>query len=262
MSASKMTQRYVITTFTLISCLLAGCQRVDPKLKSGLKEGEKLYSEGNYLGAERKLSTAISVGPSSPAVAEAYYLRGLSRLKLNRLILAEQDFQRTLKVTNREDLKTNANICLGSIYFKQKKWEKSYIHYQSSAHKLPILSPNDWVLYRLGLDSQRTGRWDEGKRTFARLIREFPGSEAAKLAKLKINYHYYTIQAGAFSSSARARRRVASLKRVGLPARIENAEADGKSLKVVIVGNYDDIYEASRELREVKRQVPDARIVP
>jgi len=138
--------------------VLGGCNQPDRKLTDGIREGHRLYSQGNYIGAERKLGAVISSYPSSPVSAEAYYIRGLVRVRQGRTILAEQDFKRAIELAKRDDLKTNAHICLGSIYFERKLWDKAYHHYRRACDNLPKLSPNEWVLYRLGLSAQRTGR--------------------------------------------------------------------------------------------------------
>ncbi len=246
----------------ILLIFLAGCNQPDKKLVAGIKDGQRLYSQGNYIGAERKLGAVISDYPSSPASAEAYYIRGLVRVRQGRTILAEQDFKRAIELANRDDLKTNAHICLGSIYFKRKLWDNAYHHYLKASDNLPRLSPNEWVLYRLGLAAQRTGRWKQARKYFARLMREFPDTQAARLARSKIEYEFFTIQAGAFSNRSGAMRRYKRLRSKGLSVRIENQGTDGKTLNVVFVGKYKDLYDAERYLKKVKRIVPDARIVP
>ncbi len=239
-----------------------GCSQPDKKLVEGIKQGQQLYSQGNYVGAERKLGTVISAYPSSPASAEAYYLRGLVRVKEGRKILAEQDFKRAIELTKRDDLKTNAHICLGSIYFDRKLWDNAYHHYRQACKNLPKISPNEWVLYRLGLTAQKTGRWKEAKKYFARLMREFPDTKAAKLARNKIGYEFFTIQAGAFSKPYGAKKRYNQLRSQGLAVRIESQAANGKMLNIVFVGKYENIYKANEILKKVRNIVPDARIVP
>ncbi len=256
-----MRVRLIIVIFVTIF-FLNGCNQPDKKLVAGIKEGQQLYSQGNYVGAERKLGAVISAYPSLPACAEAYYLRGLVRIKEGRTILAEQDFKRALNLARRDDLKTNAHICLGSIYFDRKLWDNAYHHYRRACNNLPKVSPNEWVLYRLGLSAQKTGRWVEARKYFARLMREYPNSQAAELAHRRISYEFFTIQAGAFSKHYGARKRFEQLKANGLPARIENQVVSGKRLQVVFVGRYKKSYQAREELKKVRSIVPDARIVP
>ncbi len=246
-----------VTIFSLV-----GCNQPNKKLVEGIKKGQQLYSEGNYVGAERELGTVISAYPSKPACAEAYYLRGLVRIKQNQTILAEQDFKRALELAKRDDLKTNAHICLGSIYFERKLWDNAYHHYKQACNNLPKVSPNEWVLYRLGLAAQKTGRWREARKYFARLIREYPESQAARLARARIGYNYFTIQAGAFSKVSGAKKRSSELEAHGFDTRIETHINNGSKLYVVFVGRYKNYYQATGTLNKVKKFVSDARIIP
>jgi tetratricopeptide (TPR) repeat protein len=246
----------------ILVSVLSGCSLVSPQFADGIREGQKQYARNNYLGAERLLTATISKDPRSPAVAEAYYIRGLSRLKLNRRSLAQQDFQRALQLANREDLKANVYVCIGSIAFEDGDWEIAYTHYKAAENNLPILSPSDWILFRLASSAQRSGRWGEGKKYFARILREYPTSDVAKSAKRYMNSEYFTIQTGAFADRSGAAKQIQQLKRINLPVRIEDVHSNGRLLQGVFVGRYPDYYQAGKGLERVTGVIPDARIVP
>jgi len=251
-----------ISLVTIILGSVAGCSFVNPRLADGIREGQKQYARGNYIGAERLLTDAISKDPQSPAVAEAYYIRGLARLKLLQHSIAEQDFRRALRLAARDDLKANAHVCLGSMAFEHQEWDTAYKHYRLAESQLPVLSPGDWILFRLACSAQRSGRWNEGKKYFARILREYPDSDVARVARRDIGYEYFTIQTGAFASQQGAYLQFNQIKRYGLPVRIEVINKDSRSLRAVYVGRYNDYYQASKGLIKVKGIVPDARIVP
>lgn len=241
---------------------LGGCSMVNPDLAEGIREGQKQYARKNYLGAERLLTEAISKDPRSPAVAEAYYIRGLARLKLFRMNIAQQDFKRALALATREDLKGNVHVCLASIAFEQEDWDTAYKYYKAAEVNLPILSPSDWILFRLASSAQRSGRWEEGKKYFARILREYPDSEVAKSARRYMNCEYFTIQTGAFSNSLGAQAQASQLQQAGLSARVDVVNMNGKSLKGVFVGRYNYYSQASKGLAKVQKVIPEARIVP
>lgn len=253
---------YLVAGFGLILGLVPGCPNVDRKLSEGVREGQRQYNRGNNIGAERVLNGAIATDPESPVAAEAYYIRGLARLKLLRPGVAEQDFQRALRLSDREDLRANAHVCLGSIAWEQQDWDRAYQHYRAAEGSLPSLSPSDWILFRLASSAQRSGRWEEGKRYFARLLREYPGSETAKAARRNLGYDFFTVQVGAFSNVQGAFARVQELKRWGVVAKVYPLNLDGRALKAVYVGRYNDYYQATKGLAKIKRVVPEARIVP
>ncbi|NLE29760.1 MAG: tetratricopeptide repeat protein [Phycisphaerae bacterium] len=250
---------YIIIVFLLG---LNGCSLVNPDLAEGIREGQKQYARKNYLGAERLLTAAISKDPRSPAVAEAYYIRGLARLKLYRMNIAQQDFKRALALATRDDLKANVHVCLASIAFEQEDWDTAYKYYKAAEVNLPILSPSDWILFRLASSAQRSGRWEEGKKYFGRILREYPNSEVAKSAKRYMNCQYFTIQTGAFSNASGAQAQMSELRQAGLPARSEIINVNGKTLKRVSVGRYNYYSQASKGLAKVQKVVPNARIVP
>lgn len=259
----KNMQRFILMALTISLGLLAGCSNVNKKMAEGIREGQRQYSRGNFLGAERVLTGAVSVEPENPAVAEAYYIRGLARLKLMRHSVAEQDFQRALRLTDREDLRGNAHVCLGSIAWEDEEWDTAYQHYRLAADSLTLLSPSDWILFRLASSAQRSGRWEEGRKYFARILREYPDSETTRAARKNLSYWYFTIQLGAFSTPQAAFARVAELKRYGLKTKVYPMTApDGRALKGVFLGRYNDYYQATKGLIKVRRIVSEARIVP
>jgi tetratricopeptide (TPR) repeat protein len=235
---------------------------VNPDLADGIREGQKQYARKNYLGAERLLTEAISKDPRSPAVAEAYYIRGLARLKLYRPNVAQQDFKRALGLATREDLKGNVYVCLGSIAFEEENWDQAYQYYRKAEKNLPLLSPGDWILFRLASSAQRSGRWDEGRKYFARILREFPDSEVARSAARYVNCQYFTIQTGAFANMVGAQTQMMELQRAGLPVRSNPVNINGQMLKGVYVGRYNDYSKASKGLAKVQKVIPNARIVP
>ncbi|MFA5863662.1 MAG: tetratricopeptide repeat protein [Phycisphaerae bacterium] len=254
---------YKLAIVATILGILSGCSNVDLKMADGIREGQKQYSRGNFIGAERILSGSISMDPKNPAAAEAYYIRGLARLKLLKHSTAGQDFQRALRIADREDLRANAHVCLGSIAYELGDWDIAYQHYKAAEENLPHLSPSDWILFRLASSAQRSGRWDEGKKYYARILLEFPESETAKGARRNMNYGYYAIQVGAFSTAQSAFARVYQLKRAGVTAKVYPiTTAEGRSLKGVYVGRYNDYYQAGKGLVKIRKIIPEARIVP
>jgi tetratricopeptide (TPR) repeat protein len=244
----------------LVVCLGAGpgCLQVNPKLADGIRQGDRSYRQGNLLGAERVLTQALAEDNSSPEAGEAYYLRGLVRLKLNKVREAQSDFVRAAEITQSDEVKANARACLGSIAFNKKQYQQAYVFYRQAADSLPQISPTDRVLYRLAVSAQRIGQWQTAQRTFSQIIRNYPDTASAKEAQKAIKYNYYTIVAGAFANASSATVRVNALNKAGLPARIEW----NGTLNSVRVGRYNNYPLAERALQRVRQVVPEALIVP
>lgn len=257
----KVTHRISATVLLLLVCL-PGCSQVDPKLEQDIKVGHRDYARGNLISAERILTRAITEHPKSPHVAEAYYVRGLVRLKDRKPGQAQSDFARALELAKRDDLKANCRVCLGSIAYENHDWARAYDYYCRAVDKLPHLTPTDWVYYRLGDAAQKTGKWAGAERYFARLIRYFPNTQAARLAQRRINCDAFTIQAGVFGNSANANKQLRLLEGAAFSPRREYKDLNGKQVQAIYIGKYDTFAQASRSLEQVKRVVPDAQIVP
>jgi len=257
-----MTRRLVLLIFSLACAVVAGCQTVDSRLAAGIRQGDRNYRQGNLIGAERALTAALRVNSQCPAAAEAFYIRALTRLKQGNVRGAEADLICAVELAERMDLKTNCQVCLGSIAYERQNFRRAYEHYRQACDDLARVSPNDRVLYRLGVSAQKIGKWRQASRYLGRVIRDYPRTASARLAKKLVRYEFYTIQAGAFRRPMGASARVASLRKAGLPGRCEQKSSGGQALRIVYVGRYKDFKSASESLDKVKRIVPDARIVP
>ena len=258
-----MLSRKLKFSLSMLGCFWLGCQQqVNPEVVEGIRVGDRNYRQGNWIGADEALTAAIRAEPYSPATAEAYYIRGLTRLKRGDMRAAETDFTSAAKLADREDLKANAQVCLGSIAYERESFAQAYNYYRSAVSNLPRVSPNDWVLYKLGISAQKVGEWDAAKRYLGRLIREYPGGETAQRARERLDWDYFTIQAGAFTNRDNALSRVEQLRRASLPAYREVRENGGKPVQVVYVGRYKDFKSAAESLDKVKRVVSDAQIIP
>ena len=257
-----MARKSAIAAISVLCGLFVGCQQVNQDLAEGVRRGERYYRQGNYTAAEQTLTQAINADRSSPVAAEGYYIRGLTRLKRGQINNAESDFVCAIELGDRDEIKTNCQVCLGSIAYERDNFSKAYAYYMLASQHLVQMSPNDWVLYRLGDAAQKVGKWREARKVFARLIRDFPDSEAAKSARKRLNYSYFTIQAGAFNKHSNASDRLDQLQRASIPARAEVIPRGASTLQVVYVGKYSNFKSAQEMLDKVRMVVPDARIVP
>ena len=242
---------------------LAGCQQqVDKKLTEGIGKGLQAYYQRNLVSAEQLLTSAIAVDPHSPAAAEGYYVRGLVRNDRGEVRLAEMDFFVAMELSKREDLKTNCQISLGSIAYNNGDYRHAYEYYLKASDHLPKMAPNESVLYRLGVCCQNIGQWEEAKKHFARVRRDFPYTQAVGWAEKRMKYNFFTVQAGVFSRAEGARRAMAGLQNAALPATAITRRDGDVTHQIIYVGKYNDYASAAKILERVKKIVPDARIVP
>jgi len=259
---STMAKRSTIITLLILCCMAPGCRKVNPQLAAGIRQGDRNYRQGNLIGAEKVLTDAIAADSRSPASAEAYYIRGLTRLKRGDNRGAEADFFCAVQLARRTDLKTSCRVCLGSIAYQRENYRRAYEHYRAAADDLPQVSPSDRVVYRLAVSAQKIGKWRDARKYFGKVIREYPRAGSARLARKLVGYDCFTIQAGAFRKRTGANSRLSRLKRAGLDARVEVKSNSGSTVRVIYVGRYKDFNSAVGSLGKIKRIVPGALIVP
>jgi len=244
---------------------LAGCVQLPPEGRRRLIEADRQYEQGHYRTARDALSGLIQAYPDRAEIAEAYYVRGLCHLKLNRRTAAREDFEQALRRSNRQDLTARVHACLGSLAYEQGDFAQAIDHYQQAIPDLPDKPPLDEVLYRLGVSLQRVGRWDDARAAFSKLFWKFPGSRIEPDARRRFRwpYEYFVIQCGAFERLRGAEDLMRQLSQKGLRHtqwRLETRRS--KVIYVVQVGRYKDYAAAKADLPTVRRIVSDAFIAP
>jgi len=268
MRASRLVRRRLAPAVVVASGIWlaagAGCATVSPAAAELLKAVDQDYRAGRWRAAESQASGFIRQYPASPAVAEAYYLRGMARFQQGLIAQAEGDFQRALAASRRQDLSARAHAMLGHLAMQRDDAAAAVQHYRVAVADLPERPPKDEVYYRYGLALRRIGQWDEARLPLARLIERYPQSRYYQAAKRRLAWpgRYFSIQCGIYRKLENARRQVRRLRAAGLDAR-QSIDVSGKDAQyVVLLGRYSTYGAAKADLARVKAVVPDAMVVP
>lgn len=238
----------------------AGCSELPPDAVTQIRQANRSYRQANYGDTDRHASTAINAYPQHPATAEAYYLRGLARLKSDDRTAARRDFDTALKLTNRKDLEAKLHAQQGHLLFDEGRYQRALGHFRKSA----AAGWDEIVVYRLGVTAQRSGRFAEARRALTRLVSKSQGGPYAKSArqKLRWKHDYFSVQCGAYSTSERAYSVAASLQSGGASISVVRDNDGPKPKFIVLAGKYRDFPSAATALRRFQSIVPDAFLVP
>ncbi len=259
---SPMARRCVGVAVSLL-CVAAGCASLPPDGKKELLLAQQQYDKGNPAGAERLTSRVISRYPDKLEIAEAYYLRGLTRVRQGRTGQARRDFREASTRSKRTDLTSYANTALAMLSQRDGDFEEAADYYQTALAGSDDRS-NAELLYNLGVCLQRSAQWERARESFLRLLEEAPDGAYAARARSRAEWpnRFFSIQCGVFSNPTNADRLVSEFSRQGLRAFVypRGGRADGS--RPVYVGRFADYLAATQALPGVRRFVHDAYVVP
>jgi len=248
----------------IVAVMLGGCARVSPASAELLKAAAQDYDAGHWRAAESQASKFIEIYGRSPAVAEAYYIRGMARFQQGRIAESQADFEKALNLARRKDLAARAHAMLGHLSMRREQYARAVAHYRSALADWPADLEKDEVYFRLAVCLQRLGRWQEARLPLARLIKEYPDSRYNLLARRRLAWPnaYYSVQCGVYRQLENALRQVERLRSAGLDARQSMDVLGAEPRYVVLVGKYSTYPSAKAALRRIRSVVPDAIVVP
>ena len=229
-----------------------------------LNEAEQAYRANQFDRTEELCNSVIKEHPDKPDVAEAFYLRGLARLRGNQAEGAMRDFETAINKTKRRELRGLAHAQLANINFEKDRYQQAIVHYGWARDDLPNEPPKDRVLLQYGIALQRLGRFRDAQPILGEVFKRFPQSSHAADARRRHAWphEFFTIQCGAFSDIARAHQHAARLQSQSVSA-VAVPEGEGTSrLYHVRVGRYPNYLQAQGALPNARRAQPDAYILP
>jgi len=240
-----------------------GCQTPGTRTASEIELTRRAVRSGQYSAGEKLADAMIRETPTDPSTAELLYLRGQCRLRLGRREAARPDFDRALALASEPELRMWLQVQVGNMEFDDGCYAQAGVHYARALPELPPEPPADRVLYQYGVALQRSQRFAEARRQFARLLTEFPDSSLADAAGRKWAWtdSYFCIQCGAFSRLDLARKSAERLRSCGIDTFLVR-ERRGQQRYLVLAGRIRSHDEATSTLAQVRRFQPDAFIVP
>lgn len=261
---SVLNRRTCRTAAGLIPLILSGCTIMGPAERQSLREASEQYNRGEVPAAVVRLDRLIRDYGSAPEVAEAYYLRGLCRMKMGQVRPAISDFENAVDKSQRDEVTARARASLGTIAFQNSEWGRAADLYAASVNHLPDQPPTDQILYDAGVALQRAGRWKEASFQFARILNRFRdrpiATEARRMAAWR--HEYFSIQLAVFANADAAAASVSNFRARGLDAVQENLPRAGGAMWVVMAGRYALFADAVAALPRARQIQPSAFIIP
>jgi len=243
---------------------LSGCTMLPPQAIEQVRNAHQAYESKDYQQAVRLTSPVIRDYPESPDVAEAWYIRGLSHLRMNHRPTARADLEEALSRSQRPELTALARAQLGNMDFDEGNYSRAAERYAPADVALPSEPPTDHILYQYGLALERTGRFAEAKFPFAEVFTEYPRSGFAGAARRHYNWphRYFAVQCGAFARLDSARQLTNQLADNGHAARIIKDDHAGGSRYVIQAGRFPRYADAQAAADAIRPVVTDVFIVP
>ena len=125
-----------------------------------------------------------SRAPSSAISAEELFDRGMESFRAGELGQAVLDFEEFADKYPGHPLAPSAQFWIGEAYFRSRDFEQAAQKYQKAVELAPTGERTPDALLRLGLALRSLRREDRARDVWARLLRDFPDSEAALRARV------------------------------------------------------------------------------
>ncbi|MBK9455917.1 MAG: tetratricopeptide repeat protein [Bacteroidetes bacterium] len=124
------TMRIVVVTFLLLMTFTGFTQNSN----AIIKEGNDLYEQKDYKGAQQKYEQAVTETPDSDA---GNYNLGNTYYQQQEYDKAASQYERAAQAASDPETRANAYHNLGNTYLQQKKYEESINAYKQSLRDKP-----------------------------------------------------------------------------------------------------------------------------
>lgn len=128
--------------------------------------------------------------PAKPAAggpdATQLYDQATQDLTQGRYAMALGNYREYLRRFPETDLADNAQYGAGECFFAQAQFDSALAEYSRVGARWPAGDRAPASLYKQGLCEERLGRMTESKKTFEDLVKRFPNSGEAQLARDRI----------------------------------------------------------------------------
>ena len=249
--------------WAILGCLaIVGCSELPPDAVLRIRQSDRAYRLARFDESERLAAAVIRDHPAHADAAEAYYLRGLSRIRSGDQNDGRRDMQTGLKLCDRPQLE--ALLQLAHLAYGDGRYGPAARLYERSLNCGVDQAHRDEIWFRYGLSLQRGGAFPAARTALERVRTQWPaGSSAARAsANLAWRSDFFSVQCGAYTSASGARTAAGQLRRDGIDVYVTTAAVGGDLRHLVCAGHYPDHAAARRGLNALRHIQPDAFIVP
>jgi len=157
---------------------------------TGLEVGTATLAE-QFARLEAGTATAVSPPrprpggrqPGPPISPEELFDRGMESYRAGELGQAVLDFEEFADKHPGHPLTPSAHFWIGEAYFRSRDFEQAVSRYQKAIDLAAAGDRTPDALLRLGLALRSLHREDRAREVWARLVRDFPDSDAALRAR-------------------------------------------------------------------------------
>ncbi len=212
------------------------------------------FLQDDYPSAIQDCQGIVQTGLKNTDTAEAYYLMGLSYLKINEPAKAASSFQDGLSQNPDEELKEKIDLAVGETYFLDNQIQPAYEQFKKILSSNPKTSFAPTLYFHLANCGLKLGLWDDARSYLNKINQEYPLSLEAPFATdiLKNGEFYFTIQIGSFINEKNARELYENLKSKGYDAYLSQFERGGSVYHRVRVGKFNLPNEVLAEEEKLK----------
>ena len=245
----------------VVAGLITGCAAPPPATTS-LISGYQAYQQGQFMAAENTARAFIASDTSGENLGEGYYLAAISEEHQDELALAARDYRAAIDHSQRADLQGKSYKALGDISFIQARFNQAAADYRNSLTIDPSATPDQRMLYRLGVSLENSGHWNTARQYLDQLIAAFPNSQLSKNALQRLSMNHFSLQFGAWNNAPAAWRQVAALKAQGVGAFVLPHTIGGHTLFLVQGGVYMTYSAAMAARSAAAGKAPQVIVVP
>jgi TolA-binding protein len=248
----------------VIAAAVPGCAKgpLDRDSQALFTAGHERFLAGDYRAAEQKFGQVIAGNPTSWALSEVHYFRGLARLKLGRRSEARNDFRKGATLFGRELTQVYSAVALANLEYEEgNDATAAHLYGQALEHRVKGL-PIDRVLYRYAVSLQRLGRWAEAEDALCELISDHGDSPLAAAAGRRFHVDAFTVQVGAFANPANARALAEKVRREGYAVTVSPTGPIEKRLNAVCAGRFSTHREAEAAAARLRARGYEALVRP
>ncbi len=241
-----------------------GCQSLPRPAVRGIIQSERAYRLARYDESKRLATGVIQAHPDKPDTAEAYYVRGLSRVRTNHRAEGRRDFQAAMRICGRNDLRSTLTAQLANMLMEDGRFtEASRLYETARTGQLSADRDHD-LSFRYALSLERSGAFDRARREFARVASRRAGGKLASDASAHLAWKrpYFTVQCGAYSRVDLAQAAAKTLRQQGVDAAALRSDRSAQASYVIHAGRYRDYGAAQSALSAIRRVQPDAFVIP
>lgn len=259
-----MRRTSIVIALACAALHIAGCAELPAASKVQLSQARNAYDAGDFARCAQLVEPIINEHPKNPQTAEAFYLRGLSRLRQHNRSESLEDFRKGESLARDPLLKALLDVQIANFAFDDDLFDQAAVRYGRAIKNLPNAPPTDAAYYRHGLSLIRSGKFADGRKFLTELATRYPSSEFVKPAARALAWDgdYLTVQCGSFNNMDLAHRAAADLRRQSFDALAYPDPTSSFGRYVVRIGRFRTYSEARGVLNRVRAQVPDAFVLP